>query len=72
MSEPINLREYGKLEQQVAYLSLQMSAMQTDMQAMRSLLEQGKGGWRALVWLGGAAGTLGAGLSWIVSHWSFK
>lgn len=72
MSDPINLREYGKLEQQVAYLSIQMNSMQTDMQAMRALLEQSKGGWRTLVWLAGVAGTIGAAATWISQHWSWK
>ena len=32
-------------------------------------LTQAKGGWRALMWVGGVATTLGGGIGWILSHW---
>jgi hypothetical protein len=35
---------------------------------MRDLMEQSKGGWRTLVWLGGIAGTVGGAVGWVVSH----
>ena len=37
-------------------------------QAMRDLMEQSKGGWRTLVWLGGVAGSAGAAISWAMNH----
>jgi hypothetical protein len=41
---------------------------QRQLAEMRSELEQAKGGWRTLMWLGGAAMSAGAGISWVLSH----
>lgn len=68
----ISAREYGQLETEVKHLSEQMLLMQADMRAIRDLLEQSKGGWRTLVWIGGAAASAGGFASWVVSHWPVK
>lgn len=65
---PVDLRSYGRLEQQVEQLQLDVHSLKENVQAMRDLMEQGRGGWRTLAWLGGAAGAVGGGLAWIVSH----
>jgi phage terminase large subunit-like protein len=31
-------------------------------------LAEARGGWRTLMLIGGAAGTLGSGITWILSH----
>ena len=74
MDDEISAREYGQLEARVEHLSSQMLLMQEDVRAMRHLLEQGKGGWRTLAWIGGAAMTLGASSTWILDHlrWAIK
>jgi len=64
----IDPREYGQLEQQVAQLSRDVHTLKENVQAMRDLMEQSKGGWRTLVWLGGIAGTVGGAVGWFVSH----
>lgn len=64
----IDPREYGQLEQQVAELSRDVHTLKENVQAMRDLMEQSKGGWRTLVWLGGIAGTVGGAVGWFVSH----
>ena len=56
----INLREYGQLEADVRHLQASMQAMQTDIKAMRDLLEQSRGGWKMLMLLGGVASSFGA------------
>lgn len=68
----ISPREYGQLESEVRHLQKTVESMQADIKVMRDLLEQGRGGWRTLVWLGGAAATLSAGISWLVTHWPTK
>ena len=71
---------------QIARLEEQFRAMREWMQEMaeaqretqRQLaelqrqLEQARGGWRTLMWLGGAAASLGACASWIASHVRFQ
>ena len=68
MSEPIDPRDYGALEAQVKRLVTDVEALTASVQAMRDLMEQGKGGWKTLVWLGGVAGSAGAMISWALSH----
>lgn len=65
---PVDLRSYGRLEQQVEQLQQDVHNLKENVQAMRDLMEQGKGGWRTLAWLGGIAGSIGAGFAWILSH----
>lgn len=60
--------EYGMLVQQVAHLTTQVDGMKKDVQAMRNLMEQSKGGWRTLAWLGGIATASGGFIGWVLSH----
>lgn len=32
-------------------------------------MNEAKGGWRALLFVGGAAGTIGGFIAWVISHW---
>lgn len=64
----IDPREYGQLEQQVSQLTRDVHTLKENVQAMRDLMEQSKGGWRTLVWLGGIAGTVGGAVGWFVSQ----
>ena len=64
----IDMRDYGRLEAQVDQLIKDMDVLTANVQAMRDLMEQSKGGWRTLVWLGGIAGTIGGAVGWVVSH----
>lgn len=68
MTVDIDPIEYGRLLAQVAHLTKQVDSMEKNVQAMRDLMEQGKGGWRTLVWLAGVAGTVGAIVNWAVAH----
>jgi hypothetical protein len=70
-SDSINPREYGQLEADVRHLQSSMQAMQTDIKAMRDLLEQSRGGWKMLMLLGGAASSFGAIAGWIAHNLSF-
>ena len=68
MSDVIDPIEYGKLIAQVEHLTGKVESMEKNVQAMRDLMEQSKGGWKTLVWLGGIASTIGALASWVMSH----
>ena len=67
MSE-INPIDYGRLEAQVEQVIKDMDEMKANVQAMRDLMEQSKGGWKVLVFLGGIAGTVGGIIGWFISH----
>lgn len=49
-----------------------LSALQQQMELVLQKLNEAKGGWRLLMYLGGAAATLGASLSWLASHVQVK
>jgi prefoldin subunit 5 len=68
----INLQEYGRLEQQVEQLTKDVEEMQADIKAIKALLEQASGGWKTLVWVGGAAAAGATALQWVASHVSLK
>lgn len=68
MSDPIDPRDYGRLEAQVEQLVKDMEEMKANVQAMRNLMEQSKGGWRTLVFLGGLASAVGAAIAWVLAH----
>lgn len=65
---PIDPIEYGRLLAQVEYLTSKVDSMEINVQAMRDLMEQSRGGWRTLVWLSGVAGSVGAIASWVITH----
>lgn len=65
----------ARLEAEVAHLSagmIELKASQADMadtlNAILTQLSEAKGGWRTLMLVGGAASTLGAGLTWAINH----
>jgi hypothetical protein len=47
-----------------------MKAMQATLTAIDRTLSEAKGGWRVLMMVAGASGTIGAGLVQIVHWWS--
>lgn len=67
-AERISLIEFGQLKTRVEVLQTQVSSMQKDVKVMRDLMEQGKGGWRTLVFLGGMTATFGSFVAWALSH----
>lgn len=68
MTDHIDPIEYGRLLAQVHHLTTKVDKMEENVQAMRDLMEQSRGGWRTLVWLGGIAGAAGSIISWLATH----
>ena len=71
----IDPREFGRLEGAVSALKTELDSVKDRQVAIDGKLDQvleklseAKGGWRLLMALGGAAASLGAGLTWVVSH----
>lgn len=64
----IDPREFGRLEQEVKQLTLQMTTMQALLTDMNNTLSQAKGGWRTLMLLGGAGAAAGSAVTWALSH----
>lgn len=77
--DPINPRDFGHLEGRVDALthtvaaqSETMKLMTEQLRSMNDTLTEAKGGWRAMMYVGGAAGTVGAMVAWIAQHLTFK
>lgn len=71
----IDPREFGRLEGAVTALKTELDsvkAKQTQMDVKLDMvlerLSEAKGGWRALMLLGGAGATLGGAITWLVTH----
>jgi hypothetical protein len=64
----IDRREYGNLEAQVAQLTRDVHQLKTTVAQLREMMLQAQGGWRAVLIIGGIASTLGAAITWAVSH----
>lgn len=72
MPEQIDLREYGRLEQQVTQLTADVHAMRDSVEEIKDFMQQSKGGWKTIAILGGVAGSVGAVISWVITHWSLN
>ena len=69
---PVDPRDFGKLEAEVAILREQVSAMAEDMKAVRSLLDQASGSWRVIVAVAGITSALTAMAIKLLPFWPFK
>lgn len=75
MSNPIDLVEYGELrgavaalQTQIAQITERQSRIDGKLDTVISELSAAKGGWRVMMLVGGAASSLGAGLTWALQH----
>lgn len=78
-NEGIDLKEYGMLVGQVERLTNDIEALQIQLAATNSKLDsimqtlnQAQGGWKTLMWVGGAAASVATGVNWALEHLSFK
>jgi hypothetical protein len=69
---PIDPRDFGKLEAEVAILRDQVSAMAEDMRAVRTVLDQASGSWRVIVAVAGITSALTAMAIKLLPFWPFK
>jgi hypothetical protein len=49
-----------------------MKLMTMQLRSMNDTLTEAKGGWRVMMYVGGAAGSIGAIIAWIAQHLTFK
>jgi hypothetical protein len=69
---PIDPRDFGKLEAEVAILRDQVSAMAADMKSLLALVERGKGGWFVIVLAGTISGAITALAIKLLPFWPFR
>lgn len=75
-TEQQNAIQLAAMSVEVAHLKLAVADLRTTnaeldrkVDLVLAQLAEARGGWRTLMLVGGAAGTLGSGLSWLLSHW---
>jgi hypothetical protein len=69
---PIDPRDFGKLEAEVAGLRNQVEAMAEDLRAVRSTLDAAHGGWRVMVAVAGISGAITAAAVKLLPFWPFR
>jgi prefoldin subunit 5 len=69
-------RELATHASEIRHLQADMDKMVDDMEEIKKAiieinktLSEAKGGWKMLLAVGGAAGVVGSGITWLVSHW---
>ncbi len=69
-------RELATHASEIRHLQNDMDKMVEDMEEIKKAiveiqktLSEAKGGWKMLMAVGGAAGIVGSGITWIISHW---
>ena len=75
----IDPKEFGRLQAQVEIL-LKSDAVKTELletmavsiQSMQLQMAEAKGGWRALMMIGGASASFGSAATWFLSHFFGK
>lgn len=72
-------RALGNLEAQVHSLSLAVTLLSTrldrnstQLAAIEMTLSEARGGWRALIWIAGVAGTAGSIITWLAQAFMGK
>jgi prefoldin subunit 5 len=69
-------RELATHASEIRHLQADMDKMVDDMEEIKKAiieinktLSEAKGGWKMLLAVGGAAGVVGSGITWLFSHW---
>jgi hypothetical protein len=60
--------EVSYLKAAVADLRMTNTVQNEKLDKVLAQLAEARGGWRTLMLIGGAAGTLGSGITWLLSH----
>jgi hypothetical protein len=75
----IDPRDFGRVEAEVDALKRmltlqgeQLRQVVDQLHAMNNTLSEARGGWRTLLWIGGASASLGGAVSWALNNLALK
>ena len=71
-SDNMSRERIAVLETQLRTICQQHKEMQVDIKQILATLSEASGGWKMLMLVGGAGGTVGALLSKLVGHFTFQ
>ena len=60
------------LKQQVVDVKQRQSEMDMKLDMVLDKLSEAKGGWRVMVYVGGAFAAIGSGVTWVIEHFAGK
>ena len=69
MSDDVQ-RTLGEHDADIASIKKQMADMANDVKVIRSAVDQGTGGWKAIMLLSSVSVTVGTAIGWLLSHLS--
>jgi len=69
MAGEIDMKEYGRLLQQVETLTETVGRLEIAVGQMNDLMQQSKGGYKTIAWIAGIAGAAGSAITWIAAHY---
>lgn len=73
MTDPAVQRELGRMEAQIAGLTRAIEKTIETVDEMKEKIDKVEGGWRTLIWLGGAVAGLSAFVgSLVTTYWPFR
>ncbi len=52
--------------------NVKLEAMSVQLDQVLSTLSEARGGWKTLMWIGGASASVGGLVSWALNHLTFK
>lgn len=61
--------EWKHMKATVEDLKFSNARQEAALNELLRTMHEAKGGWRVLLMMGGAAGTVGAVITWVLSHW---
>jgi hypothetical protein len=68
MTDSIDRRDYGVLEQKVTQLTTDVHELKIAVDSLREMMQQAQGGWKIMLAIGGAVATLATVGAWAVEH----
>lgn len=72
MTDPALQRDIGRMETQIANLTKAVEKTAETVEEMKEKLDKVEGGWRTLLWLGGAIAAISAFISSVITtYWPF-
>jgi len=74
----IDARAFGQLEGEVKALHAMLSeqnktlaSLSAQLDAVTKTLAEARGGWKTLLWIGGAAAAAASAVTWVLQHLTF-
>lgn len=68
-SDQQNAISIAVIQTEVSYLKSSLARSEEKLDKIMSTMDEARGGWKTLLLIGGAAGTVGGGLNWLITHW---